>query len=135
MSKLTFVSVLADRFSDFVRCQRLGVWNTDSQLQLLGYFDRYLHHEGFQGPWPTRDAIHRYNASIEHLHPGSISNRLGVVRQFCLYMRQFEPQCYVPSEFPLSEDAAGSHTFIQKARSAPSLQLRSAFSLQAPSVL
>jgi integrase len=40
--------------------------------------------------------VERYVATTEHLHPGTRGNRLSVVRQFCRYLRQFEPDCYLP---------------------------------------
>lgn len=98
MHKLTFASVLADRFSQFVTFRRLGGVDSHSQTRLLGYFDRFLHQESFQGPWPTREVIEHYVTTTKGLHPGSRANRFSVVRQFCRYLRQFEPDCYVPEE-------------------------------------
>jgi site-specific recombinase XerD len=96
MRNPTFVSALADRFYQFVRFRRLGRVDGGSQIQLLEPFDRFLNQEGFQGRWATRDMVDRYVATTEHLHPGSRANRLSLVRQFCRYLRQFEPDCYVP---------------------------------------
>ena len=50
MKNPTFVSVLADRFFQFVAFRRLGGVDSHSQTQLLVYFDRFLHQESFQGP-------------------------------------------------------------------------------------
>lgn len=96
MKKRAFVSVLAPRFSDFVRFRRLGAAGGDSQIPLLRYFDRFLDENQFAGPWPTRDVVQRYLESTAHLSPGSRCNRLSVIRQFCGYLRLFEAQCYVP---------------------------------------
>ncbi len=98
MRNPTFVSALADRCSQFVEFRRLGGVDSHSQTQLLGYFDRFLHKEGFQGRWPNRDVIERYVATTKGLHPGSRVNRFCVVRQFCRFLRQFEPDCYVPQD-------------------------------------
>ena len=103
MKNPDFLSVLADRFSDFVTFRRLGGVDARSQTQLLGSFDRFLYQEGFQGPWPTRDVVDRYVATTQHLHPGTRGNRLSVVRQFCRYLRQFEPECYVPERMLAAE--------------------------------
>ena len=96
MTNLDFLSVLASRFSGFVVFRRLGGVDPRRQTQLLKFFDRFLYQGGFQGPWPTRDVVERYVATTQHLHPGTRGNRLSVVRQFCRYLRQFEPECYVP---------------------------------------
>lgn len=95
MQESHFLSALADRFSDFLTFRELGGVNSRSQIQLLRYFDRFLAQEGFQGRWLTREMIERYAATGEHLHPGTQENRLSLVRQFCRYLRQFEPECFV----------------------------------------
>lgn len=96
MKNPDFLSVLADRFSAFVAFRRLGGVAFDDQARRLGCFDRFLHQDDFHAPWPTRDVVDRYVATTEHLHPRTRGNRLSVVRQFCRYFRQFEPECYVP---------------------------------------
>ena len=103
MKNPDFLSVLADRFSGFVTFRGLGGVDISRQLQLLRPFDRFLYQKAFQGPWPTRNVVERYIATMEHLHPGSRGNRLSVLRQFCRYLRQFEPKCYVPERIPAAE--------------------------------
>ena len=93
-----FLSVLAHRFSDFVDFRRAGGVDSYNQIQMLRPFDRFLDQEGFQGRWLPRDVVERYMETAKHLHPGSRANRLSVVRQFCNYLRLFEPQCFVPEE-------------------------------------
>ncbi|MFQ5927440.1 MAG: tyrosine-type recombinase/integrase [Terriglobia bacterium] len=103
MKHSDFLSVLADRFSDFVTFRRLGGVDSHSQIQLLWQFDRFLCQEGFHGRWPTREVVESYVATTKHLHPGSRQNRLSVVRQFCRYLRQFEPGCFVPETMLLRQ--------------------------------
>lgn len=96
MQEPNFLSVFAVRFCDFVTFRELGGVDSQNQIPLLRYFDRFLVREGLQGRWPTREVIGRYAATGEHLLPGTQENRLSVVRQFCRYLRQFEPECFVP---------------------------------------
>ncbi len=96
MSKPDFLSVLAPRFCDFITFRRVGGVDGKSQRQLLRYFDRFLHQQRFDGSWPTREVIEHYLTSTQHLHVRTRDNRLCVVRQFCRYLRLFEPQCFVP---------------------------------------
>jgi integrase len=103
MENFGFVSVLADRFSDFVTFRRLGGVEPRNQIKQIRLFDSFLYKEGFQGRWPTHKAVEGYIASTEHLHPGTRGNRVSVVRQFCRYLRQFEPECYVPERMPTLE--------------------------------
>ena len=98
MSEVDFLSVLAPRFDDFLAFRRVGGVESKSQLLLLRYFDRFLHQQRFTGTWLTREAIEDYVASTEHLTRGTRDNRLSVVRQFCRYLRPFEPQCFVPDK-------------------------------------
>ncbi len=59
MKNTNFVSVLADRFSDYVAFRRLGGVDPDRQIGLLRFFDRFLGQEGFRGRWPTPQVIER----------------------------------------------------------------------------
>lgn len=96
MKNPEFQSVLADRLSDFLRLKRLGGVDPNNQVELLGPFDRFLEQERFRGSSPTPEVVERYLATTKHLHPGTRANRLSVVRQVCRYLRQFEPECYIP---------------------------------------
>lgn len=96
MSQPVFASVLADRFMDFVTFRRSGGADYHGRAKVLSYFDRFLCQQGFDAPYPTRAIIDRYVTSLNRLRPNTRSNRLSVVRQFCSYLRQFEPQCSVP---------------------------------------
>lgn len=98
MPNPNFLSVLAHRCSDFLVFRTLSGVAYPDQIPLLQYFDRFLAQEGFQGRWPTREVIESYAATVEHLHPRTQENRLSLVRQFCRYLRQFEPACFVPEQ-------------------------------------
>lgn len=76
MQESIFVSVLADRFSDFLTFRGLGAVKSLGQIGLLRHFDRFLAREGFQGRWLTRELIECYAAKGEHLHPGTQGWRL-----------------------------------------------------------
>ncbi len=98
MSKPPFLSALGNRFSDFLAFRRLGGIDSKSDLALLRSFDRFLAQQGFRGLWPTRELITEYLASIGHLNPRTQQNRLSLIRQFCRYLCQFEPPCFVPED-------------------------------------
>lgn len=116
MREIIFQSVLADHLSDFVTFKRLGGRDYRSQIRLLEYFDRFLCQEGFAGPWPTFDLVQHYLASTKHLEPRGRCNRFSVVRQFCSYLRQFEPLGYVPEKKLLRERRASRlpHIFTER---------------------
>lgn len=96
MNEPVFASLLADRFMDFVAFRRSGGADYCGRAKVLSYLDRFLCHQGFGGSYPTREILDQYLTSLIHLNPNTRANRLSVVRQFCMYMRQFVPQCYVP---------------------------------------
>ena len=96
MNEPVFASLLADCFMDFVAFRRSGGADYCGRAKVLSYFDRFLCQQGFSCPYPTREIIDQYLTSLTRLNPNTRANRLAVVRQFCMYMRQFEPQCYVP---------------------------------------
>ncbi len=98
MSEHAFLSDLGNRFCDFLAFRRIGGIDAQNDFELLRYFDRFLAQQGFRGPWPTREVITAYLASIGHLHPRTQQNRLSLIRQFCRYLCQFEPQCFVPED-------------------------------------
>lgn len=96
MSQPVFASLLADRFMDFVSFRRCGGADYCGRAKVLSYFDRFLCQQGFNNSYPTREILDCYLTSLNRLHPNTRANRLSVVRQFCSYLRQFEPHCYVP---------------------------------------
>jgi len=96
MNQPVFVSLLADRFMDFVAFRRSGGADYFGQARGLSYFDRFLCQQSFAGSYPSREILDQYVTSLSRLNPNTRVNRLSVVRQFCMYLRQFEPQCYLP---------------------------------------
>lgn len=100
MSHPDFLSVLAPRFGDFLALRRAGGSDSRSQLVLLRYLDRFLYNQDFNTPWLTREVLEDYLQSATQLHPRTQDNRWCMVRQFCRYLRQFEPLCFVPEHKP-----------------------------------
>ena len=113
MKNPDFVSVLAERFSDYVTFRRLGGVDPKRQIGLLRFFDRFLDQEGFRGRWPTPQVIEHYVATTQHLDPGYRTHRFSVVRQFCRYLHQFEPQCFVPEKMLLRRPSYLPHIYSE----------------------
>jgi len=100
MNDRDFLSALAPRLDEFLALQRAGGRDAKSQLVLLRYLDRFLHQQHFTTPWLTREVVDEYLRSTVHLNPRTRENRWCMLRQFCRYLRQFEPQCFVPEHKP-----------------------------------
>jgi len=100
MNESDFLSALAPRLDAFLALRRAGGRDAKSQLVLLRYLDRFLHQQHFNTPWLTREVVEDYLHSATHLNPRTQENRWCMLRQFCRYLRQFEPQCFVPEDKP-----------------------------------
>lgn len=96
MKTLKFCSCLAPRMEAFIALRCLADTDYQSQTRLLVYFDNFLMKEKFNAQFLSREIIEIYLAGISHLKARTWYNRFSVVSQFCRYLSQFEPRCYVP---------------------------------------
>ena len=102
MTTPDFVSVRADRFSNFLSFRRAGGVDCPSQIQLPRHFD------GFLGPREISGSV-AYPRGGRKLSgdgttppaSGTRDNRLSLLRQFCRYLRQLEPECFIPERMLL----------------------------------
>jgi integrase len=116
MSDGDFLSALAPRLDDFLALLRAGGRDAKSQCVLLRYLDRFVHQQHFTTPWLTREVVDEYLRSTAHLNPRTRDNRWCMLRQFCRYLRQFEPQCFVPEQKPwrLPARTRTAHIFSER---------------------
>ncbi len=96
MRPLKFQSLLAVQIQNFINLRRLSGTDYQSQVQLLGYFDRFLFEEHLVEPRITRKIVDRYLGSLSHLAPRTRFNRFCVVKQLCQYLARNDPLGYVP---------------------------------------
>ena len=97
MTSPAFSSCLADSLSRYVRVLRISNGSDcSSQIKLLKCWDRFLHQQRWCLPAVTRELVEGYARSLQRLHPTTRTRRLGAVRQFCLHLRQSQPQSHVP---------------------------------------
>jgi len=102
MKTLKFNSCCADKMEKFVSLRCLSGTEYKGQTRILKCFDKFLIKEHFNKQYLTREIIQQYQASISNLNPGTIYSYFCVVRQFCRYLSQFEPLCYVPEPMPIT---------------------------------
>ena len=96
MKTLNFQSCLRKQMQDFVNLRRLAGTDYQGQIMLLEYFDNVLLREGFQSLHLTPNIVQRYFSNNSHLHPRTLYNHFSLIRQFCHYLYQFDPLCYIP---------------------------------------
>ena len=113
MKALTLQSPLAPWMQSFIALRRVSGLDYDSQARLLGYFDRFLVEQHLGEPRLTRTLLERYQKTLVRLSPRTRANRFGVVRQFCMYLAQRDPQSYVPEPIrgPSSQQAHRAHLY------------------------
>lgn len=91
-----FSSPLAEQFSEYVALRRSVGYELRSQVYLLRQFDQIVAHEmPVRGPI-TREIVAAYLRSFSHLRATTRHVRLCMLRQFLLFLRQFEPATYIP---------------------------------------
>lgn len=106
MKEVPYVSVLAERLTDYVRFRRSVGFEIRTQVYILRKFDRVLRRE-MKGEGPvTRQIVESFLESLDGLAPLTRRMQLSVVRQFLIYMRRFQPKTFIPG--PLQEPSRSS---------------------------
>jgi site-specific recombinase XerD len=93
---VVFRGPLADRLSAYVEMRRRLGLELGSQHYILGKFDRLLAREMAQPGPVTREHVEAFLRTLDGLALISRRRQLSNVRQFLLYLRQFEPQTFLP---------------------------------------
>lgn len=108
-----FESQLAGAMKSFVSLRCLSGSDYSTQSRLLGYFDRFLVQESEKIPFVSKEVYTKYLATLSHLAPRSLENRISVVRQLCYYLSRNEPTCHIPEirETKSSSDVCAPYIF------------------------
>jgi site-specific recombinase XerD len=93
---IIFHSALAKPLAAFVSLQQASGSDYFSQAYLLMRFDRFIVTQHRKTKRITPYLFNCYVATCEHMKPRSKDNCLCVVRQFCHYLKQSQPHCYIP---------------------------------------
>lgn len=96
MNHPSYASAVAEHLTDYVTLRRELGYELCSQVYVLGKFDRVLQGEmGRPGP-VTREMVESFLSSLEGLRATTRRVQLSTVRRFLVYLRQFEPETFVP---------------------------------------
>jgi integrase/recombinase XerD len=90
-----FRSSLADHIAAFLDLKRAAGCTERYGRSILRDFDRFLVAQGEQGPI-TSMLLARWGSSRPGLGPVSRRQRWILIRQFCLYLRRYLPETWVP---------------------------------------
>lgn len=96
MSEPLFSSVLASRFESYIALQQAAGADYRSPAQRLSRFDRFLSQEDWRGPYLSPEIVERYVRSLSRLSDRTRYGEVCLLRRFCTYLRQFQPDSYVP---------------------------------------
>ena len=113
-SPTTFTSTLGPVFARFVAFKQSMGCRYETQHAILGQLDRFL-----VGLSPvsdlTAESFSAWCTSTRHLAPSGRRMRMLLIRQFCLYRRRHEPNCFVPdpSQFPPRQPIPKPYVFSE----------------------
>ena len=91
-----FVSALAPQLAAFVDLKRALGRRYQAAVTELQRFDRFLASCCGQSTTITQQTVDAWSNRMGHLKPCTRKKRMGLVRQFCLYLARQDPLAYVP---------------------------------------
>ena len=99
MKTIAYTSVLGEHLANYVALRRSLGYELRSQIYTFGQFDRVVAQE-MSHPGPvTRQVVEAFLRSLDGLQPATRRKNLSTVRQFLIYLRQVEPETFVPDRF------------------------------------
>lgn len=126
-----FRSPVAPHLEAFVALKRAMGRRYDATLRDLQRFDRFMASQPVAADIVTPELVRAWLAVGRPVSPRTQTKRLGVVRQFCLYLARLHPDTHVPdrTRFPLPRPAFKAYIYSCDEYRA---LLRAALALPAP---
>jgi len=101
MASEVFRSPVAFWLKAYLEIRRVAGREARSTAKMLLYLDRFLMAELAPGQPITREIAEKWVTDMQHLAPGTRVNRIGILRQFCLYLSHFDPRtCIIHQIIP-----------------------------------
>ena len=101
MAQEVFRSPVSFWLKAFLEVRRAAGRDLAGNAKIIRYLDRFLLAELTPGQPITREIAEKWMADMQHLSPGTRSNRIGILRQFCLYLSHFDPRtCIIHQVIP-----------------------------------
>lgn len=112
MATEVFRSPVAFWLKAFLELRRVAGHEALETSRTLRYLDCFLLAELDPGQPITRELAEKWVAGMQHLAPGTRVNRIGVLRQFCLYLSHFDPQtCIIHQIVPPCRHRPAPHIY------------------------
>lgn len=96
MSSLTFHSIMAHDFKEFVQLKRNLGYKYSTAEYLLRDFDTFLLRKGVKEPILTKDLFEEWMTRRQHEKGSTYKGRCTVVVQFARYMSDMGRPCFIP---------------------------------------
>lgn len=129
--KATFESCMAPHLDAFVALKRAMGRRYEAILSVLQQFDRFVAGLPDAPEVVSADLVQRWAACGRHLSPKTQKRRLGLVRQFSIYLRRILPESYVPDRFVFPVHVPAFKAYVYSPDEYRAL-LRAALALPAP---
>ena len=94
-----FESCMAPRLDAFVALKRAMGRRYEAILSVLRQFDCFVAGLPDATDVISADLVQRWAACGRHLSPKTQKRRLGLVRQFSIYLQRIRPESYIPDRF------------------------------------
>jgi site-specific recombinase XerD len=96
LSSPRFKSFLSSHLEAFIALKKAMGRRYTASAKELQRFDRFISTVESTPDFITRELIDLWLAGYQQLNPKTLKKRIGLVRQFCIYMVRFEQRTYVP---------------------------------------
>jgi integrase len=107
-----FSSRMASRLDAFVSLKRAMGLRYEAGARDLQRFDRFVASLPDAPEVVTAELVRSWMVSARHLSSGTQRQRLGLVRQFSIYLARSHPESYVPDRFALPTDGPVFKAYI-----------------------
>jgi integrase len=126
-----YVSLFASPLEAFVSLKRAMGLRDDATVRDLQQFDRFVFERMPTADIITSEIVDAWLASGRHLSAKGQKKRLGLIRQFCLYLKRFRSDIYVPDRTLVPIHVPLSKTYVYSPDQYRAL-LKAALALPAP---
>ena len=115
VTKESFRSSVATELRNYISYKQALGHSFESQSRVLLYWDRFLCELGKPSPDLTAETFRQWYQSMGSICSSTRLHRMGTIRNFCLYRRRSNPNCFVPdsSQFPKPSEAVQPYIFSE----------------------